>query len=137
MFTQSLHYAVSTSTVFIYAVLMVKVVEFHRSWVVFITAPLTWISCITVFSRYQNERNAGNRKTLPEINQILIKLKYLPYSQIILRSNVLHHHFYLPDIDIKVQNGQGVLGSLVWLILDMGLACWGSMAILDLNIYFR
>ena len=51
--------------------------------------------------------------------------------------NVLHHHFYLPEVDIQVQNGKGVLGSLVSSILDMGLACLGSMAILDLYIYFR
>ena len=59
------------------------------------------------------------------------------YSQITLRSNVLHHHFYLPEVDVQVQNGQGVLDSLVLSILDMGIACWGSMSILDLNIYFR
>ena len=36
---------------------------------------------------------------------------------------VLHHHFYLLEVDIQVKNGQGVLGSLVPTILDMGLAC--------------
>jgi hypothetical protein len=29
--------------------------------------------------------------------------------------------FYLPEVDIQAQNGQGVLGSLVPSILDMGL----------------
>ena len=33
------------------------------------------------------------------------------------------NHFYLPEVDIQVQNGQRVLGSLVPSILDMGLAC--------------
>jgi len=32
--------------------------------------------------------------------------------------------------------GQGMFGSLVPSILDMGLACRGSMAILDLHICF-
>ena len=57
------------------------------------------------------------------------------YSQITFRSNVLHHHFYLPEVDIQVQNGQGVLSSLFPSISDMGLACWGSMVILKLYIY--
>jgi hypothetical protein len=38
-------------------------------------------------------------------------------------SNILHHHFYLPEVDIQVQNGQEVLGSQVSFILDMRLAC--------------
>ena len=39
---------------------------------------------------------------------------------------------------MQVQDGQGVLGNLVPSILDIGLACWGSiMAILDLYIYLR
>ena len=29
------------------------------------------------------------------------------YSQITLRSNVLDHHFYLPEVDMQVQNGHG------------------------------
>ena len=33
---------------------------------------------------------------------------------------------YLPEVDIQVQNGQEVLGSLVPSILDMGLAKEGS-----------
>ena len=38
------------------------------------------------------------------------------------RINVLHHHhFYLPEVKIQVQNGQGGLGSLVPSILDIGL----------------
>jgi hypothetical protein len=45
---------------------------------------------------------------------------------------LLFHSFLLYLIDIQVQNGQGVLGSLVPSILDIGLACLGSMAILDL-----
>ena len=45
--------------------------------------------------------------------------------------------FIIPEVDIQVQNGQGVLGSLVPSILNIGLACRGSMAILDLYIYFR
>ena len=53
------------------------------------------------------------------------------------RSIVLHYHFYLPEVDIQVQNGQGVIGSLVPSILDTSLACWGTMAILDLYIFFR
>ena len=40
-------------------------------------------------------------------------------------------------IIIFIYNGQGVLGSLVPFILDMGLAWLGSMVILDLYIYFR
>jgi hypothetical protein len=36
-------------------------------------------------------------------------------------SNILHHPFYLPEVDIQVKNGQGVLGSLVPSILDFGL----------------
>ena len=40
-----------------------------------------------------------------------------------LSSNILHHHFYLPKVDIQVQNGQEVLGSQVSFILDMRLAC--------------
>ena len=55
----------------------------------------------------------------------------------LLYSSILHHHFYLPEVDIQVQNDQGVLGSLVPSILDIRLACRGSMAILDLYIYFR
>ena len=43
--------------------------------------------------------------------------------QITLKSDVLHHHFYLPEVDIQVQNSQEVLGSLVPSILDIGLAC--------------
>ena len=35
------------------------------------------------------------------------------YYQITFRNNVLHHHFYVPEVDIQVQNGQGVLGNLV------------------------
>ena len=38
---------------------------------------------------------------------------------------------------MQVQNGQGVLGSLVSSILDIGLACWGSIAILYQYIYFK
>ena len=55
------------------------------------------------------------------------------YSQITFRSNILHHYFYL----IEVENGQKILGSLVPSILDMEPACWGSMAILDLYFYFK
>ena len=36
----------------------------------------------------------------------------------------------MPEVDIQAQNDQGVLGSLDPSILDMGLACWGSKAIL-------
>ena len=36
---------------------------------------------------------------------------------------------------MQVQNGQEVLGNLFSSILDMGLACWGSMAILSLYLY--
>ena len=32
---------------------------------------------------------------------------FYDYSQITLRSNVLHHHFYLPEVDMQVQNGHG------------------------------
>ena len=77
---------------------------------------------------------------MPNCSKILylnnFNVGFLP-SQITYRSNILHHHFYLPEVDIQVQNGQGVLGSLVPSILDIGLACLGSMAILDLYIYFR
>ena len=33
------------------------------------------------------------------------------------------HHFYLPEVNIQVQNDHGVLARLVSLILDFGLAC--------------
>ena len=68
---------------------------------------------------------------------IFAKLPTPLLSQITFRSNVLYRHFYLPEVDIQVQNGQGVLGSLVPSILDMGLAWLDSMAILDLYMYFR
>ena len=43
------------------------------------------------------------------------------YIQIILRINVFHHHFYLPEVHIQVQNGHGVLSRLLPCILDMYL----------------
>ena len=39
------------------------------------------------------------------------------YIQIILRINVFHHHFYLPEVHIQVQNCHGVLGRLLPCIL--------------------
>ena len=63
-----------------------------------------------------------------------LNLKPRPFGQITFRSNVLHHHFYLSEVDIQLQNDQGVFGSLVPSILYVGLACWDSM---DLYIYFR
>ena len=45
-------------------------------------------------------------------------------SQIILRSNILRHHFYLPKVTIQVQNGNGVLKRLVPCLKCMELACW-------------
>ena len=62
---------------------------------------------------------------------------FLPRKPNWFRSNVHNHHFYLLEIDIHVQNNQGLLGGLFPSILDMRLACWGFMAILDLYIYFR
>ena len=49
--------------------------------------------------------------------------KYMNECQITYRSNVIHHHFYSHEVDRLVPNDQGVLGSLVPSILDMGLAC--------------
>ena len=45
--------------------------------------------------------------------KVLLKTKRGKYSQIILRSNVLHHHLYLPEVDIPVQNDHWVLSRLV------------------------
>ena len=45
-------------------------------------------------------------------------------SQIISRSNVFHNPFYLPKVNIQVQNGHGVLCRLVPCIQDIWLACW-------------
>ena len=44
---------------------------------------------------------------------------------------------YVAEVEMQVQNGLGVHGSLVPYILDMGLAWWDSVVILDLYIYFR
>ena len=49
------------------------------------------------------------------------------YSQIISRSNIFHHHFDLPEVNIhfiQVQNGPGVLGRLFSCIKDTQIACW-------------
>ena len=46
------------------------------------------------------------------------------YSQIILRSNFLRHHVYLPKVIIQVQNGNGVLNSVVSCLKCMELACF-------------
>ena len=35
-----------------------------------------------------------------------------------------YHHFYLPEVNIQVQNGHKVLGRLVSCISEMGLAYW-------------
>ena len=49
--------------------------------------------------------------------------EYMNECQITYRSNIIHHHFYSHEVDRQVPNDQGVLGSLVPSILDMGLAC--------------
>ena len=64
-----------------------------------------------------------------------ITLPYLSYSQIILRSNILRHHFYLPKV--QVQNGNGVLNRLVPCLRCMKIACWLLQVILDLYYYIR
>ena len=35
------------------------------------------------------------------------KFDRIPEAKLLLGSNVLHHHFYLPEVDIQVQNGHG------------------------------
>ena len=47
--------------------------------------------------------------TKVKVLQHQIEPSMLRTSQIILRSNVLHHHFYLPKVKIEVKNGNGVL----------------------------
>ena len=61
-------------------------------------------------------------------------LQYVLKAKLFQEAMFFHHQFYLPEVNIRVQNGHGVLYKLVPRILDMGLA---SMAILDLYIYFR
>ena len=40
-------------------------------------------------------------------------LRKFKESQFTFRSNILHHHFYLREVDMQVQNGLGELGSLL------------------------
>ena len=56
-------------------------------------------------------------------------------AKLILEATFFIIIFTISEVDIQVQNGQEVLGSLVLSILDMEPAYWGSMAILDLYIY--
>ena len=41
----------------------------------------------------------------------------------ISRSKVFHHRFYLPELNIQVQNGQGVVRRLFSCLKCMELAC--------------
>ena len=59
------------------------------------------------------------------------------YGQIILRSNILRHHFFLPKVIIKVQNGNGVLSRLVPCLECMKVAWWILQLTLDLYYYLR
>ena len=55
----------------------------------------------------------------------------VPYSQelchykakLLLEATFFIIIFTIPEVDIQVQNSQGVLGNLVICVLDMGLAC--------------
>ena len=41
-------------------------------------------------------------------------------AKLFLRSNIFHHHFYLPEVEIRVQNDQGVVNRLVQCLSGMG-----------------
>ena len=43
--------------------------------------------------------------------------------QFVLRTNVLRHHFYLPEVNIQVQNGHEVISRLVVCLKCMEVAC--------------
>ena len=45
--------------------------------------------------------------------QILLKITF--QSQIILRGNIFHHHLYLPELNIQVQNAHTPLANSVHL----------------------
>ena len=94
--------------------------------------------------------NCGStpRLCVSHISTIFIDLKYskkniglklIKYkqSQIILRSNVLRHQFYLRNVIIQVLSGNGVLNRLVSYIKCMKLTCWVPQAGLNLYYYHR
>jgi len=72
-----------------------------------------------------NNRSAGKLQHLVTLankrNIVLL------YSQIILRSKVLRHHFCIHKVGL--QNGNGVLNRLVLCLKYMEIACWVLQAI--------
>ena len=62
----------------------------------------------------------------------LVKLKKKELNLLIKLLKPNYFWKQRPSSSILLANGKGVLGSLVPFILDIRLACWGSMAILDL-----
>ena len=44
-------------------------------------------------------------------------------AKLFQENNVFHHPFYLPEVNIQVQNGHGVLSRLVPCLKCMELAC--------------
>ena len=76
----------------------------------FIFPNLIWFGSIFQLMKLTSHRF---EKPLKKEKKNMINLNlfdwWADWSQIILRSNVFHHHFYLPEADIQVQNCHGVL----------------------------
>jgi hypothetical protein len=68
--------------------------------------------------------NSDRISGLVKLKKKRVKFAYqITQAELLLELTFLIIVFHLPEVDIWVQNGKGVLGSLVPSILDMGLAC--------------
>ena len=66
-----------------------------------------------------------NNPAIPtNIFEMMFLRKFTNQSQMILRSRVLFHHFYLPKVMLQVQNGNGVLNRVVSCLKCLELVCW-------------
>ena len=74
----------------------------------------------TLLFSFKNEVIFSKNDLFAFVQKISLWIK----SQIISRSKIFNHHFYLPAVNVQSSFDYGVLGRLVPCIEDMGLTCW-------------
>ena len=96
--------------------------EYLNTYAVYILLINALLSCQILVLNNMTKCYLPKNRLYNYITQILYNSGVQLYlSHIILRSNVLHYHFYLPKVIIQVHNGNGVLNRLVTCLKCMEL----------------